>query len=1065
MLDGIAMFNRLRPVLWHRAMPYLVLVIGLGMTALAWQLEQSNVDADSQVQFNNSVQTTQVWVERRMGRFLDALVATRGLFVSSEHVTREEFGTFVASLMLKERYPGLAAIQYAPRVTPDTLDVFHERLRAAGLGGHRVWGIGGRHAPPGDAEEYFPVEYREPFALPALALDVGSAPMNRQALARARDSGEPALGARIARLVEDPPNQPGFLAFVAVYRNGMSIGSVGQRRAALQGYVIGVFHAADLLADIYDMQQPPPIDFEVFDGALMSMDTLLYDDRSMYFANASFRPRFKATRSVVIGGRNWTLYFVSLPGFGAGLHNYLSLWILASGALISILLFGIAWVQVRARARAEHISADLRQSQARLAQAQHIGRMGSWGWDVARNEVAVSNEACRIFRCDAQPTHVLTMDAFLGAAHPDDRELLKKAMETSLACGAVLRMDHRIVLPDGSERIVHERAHVIYDDAGVPQRMIGTVQDITERKLAEEALFREKERAQVTLQSIGDAVITTDAEARVDYMNPVAEQLTGWSADEAKGQPLVRVFNAMHEDTREPQGCPATLVLREPRTVGLASNTVLVRRDGVEFSIEDSTAPIRDRRGEVIGAVLVFHDVSHARGMANQLAYQASHDPLTGLLNRREFEVSIKQALERVREGRTQHAVCYIDLDQFKVVNDTCGHVAGDELLKQFAGRLQQRVRGNDILARLGGDEFGVLLDGCPLDKAKDIADDLCATAKKFRFAWQGKTFDVGVSIGLVSLNGESVSLAEVLSAADSACYVAKDEGRNRVHVYQADDNALARHRGEMQWVSHIRQALEEDRLYLYYQTMQPLDDRAVTEHHIEVLLRMKGRDGQLVLPRAFIPAAERYNLVTTLDRWVIGATFDFLECLSENGKGPQLATCAVNLSGQSLCEDSFLDFVIEQLQRMDIQPAQICFEITETAAVTNLSRAMCFISMLKGMGCRFALDDFGSGLSSFGYLKNLPVDYLKIDGAFIKDMADDAIDRAMVESINNIGHVMHIQTIAEWVESETVLELAKQIGIDFAQGFAISLPRPLWSLLDAPPDAGREGENSTPIR
>jgi len=595
--------------------------------------------------------------------------------------------------------------------------------------------------------------------------------------------------------------------------------------------------------------------------------------------------------------------------------------------------------------------------------------------------------------------------------------------------------------------------------------LVAVVQDITERKQAEETLFQEKERAQVTLQSIGDAVITTDAEARVDYMNPVAEQLTGWVAAEAKGLPLMHVFHAVDEDARESPECPATRVLREQRIAGLASNTVLIRRDGVEFSIEDSTAPIRDRRGEVIGAVLVFHDVSQARVMANQLAYHARHDPLTGLFNRREFEVSVKRALESAREDGKQHAVCYIDLDQFKVVNDTCGHMAGDEMLKQLAGRLQERVRGNDILARLGGDEFGVLLHGCPLDKAQEIADDLCAMVRKFRFAWEGKTFDVGASIGLVPVHGESASLAEVLSAADSACYVAKGEGRNRVHVYQADDRALARHRGEMQWVSQIRQALEEDRFCLYYQTMQPLNNAATAGNHIEVLLRMKAYDGQLVLPMAFIGAAERYNLMTTLDRWVIRATFDFLSRQSGSGNGYPLVTCAINLSGQSLCEDTFLDFVVEQLQRADIQPTQICFEITETAAVTHLARAMRFISTLKGMGCRFALDDFGSGLSSFGYLKNLPVDYLKIDGAFVKDMVDDVIDRAMVEAINNIGHVMRMRTIAEWVESDAALVLAQQMGIDFAQGYAISMPRPLWGLLQAPPDAAREGENSIVIR
>ncbi|MDP1708777.1 MAG: EAL domain-containing protein [Gammaproteobacteria bacterium] len=705
-------------------------------------------------------------------------------------------------------------------------------------------------------------------------------------------------------------------------------------------------------------------------------------------------------------------------------------------------------------------------SEALLNEAQRIARLGSWELDLVQNDLKWSDEVYRIFELDPaqfDPSY----ETFLDTIHPDDRDFVNRTYTESVQTRIPYDIVHRLRMKDGRVKYVHERCETFYDGQGRPLSSLGTVQDVTERKQAEEALFQEKERAQVTLQSIGDAVITTDAEARVDYMNPVAEQLTGWSVAEARGQPLARVFNAIHELTREPVECLAALVLREQRSAALDCDAALIRRDGVEFSIEDSAAPIRDRQGAITGVVLVFHDVSQARVMANQIVYQARHDPLTGLLNRREFELCLKQALESAREDGKQHAVCYIDLDQFKVVNDTCGHMAGDELLKQLAGRLQERVRGNDILARLGGDEFGVLLHGCPLDKAWEIADDLCAMARKFRFAWEGKTFDVGASIGLVPIHGESASLAEVLSAADSACYVAKSEGRNRVHVYQADDRALARHRSEMQWVSQIRQALEEDRFCLYYQVMQPLNNTATAGNHIEVLLRMKAHDGQLVLPMAFIGAAERYNLMTTLDRWVIRATFDFLSRQSGSGNGNDypLVTCAINLSGQSLCEDAFLDFAIEQLQRADIQPTQICFEITETAAVTHLSRAMRFISTLKGMGCRFALDDFGSGLSSFGYLKNLPVDYLKIDGTFVRDMADNVIDRAMVEAINNIGHVMHIQTIAEWVEDDAVLALAQQMGIDFAQGYAIAKPQPLWGLLQSPPAAAREGENSSVIR
>jgi len=487
--DKTAIFHRLKTVLWHHATPYVVLAIGLGMTTLIWQLQQQNVDADTRLQFDNAVQTTQVWVERRMDRYLDVLVATSALFSSSEHVTRLEFKNFVSSLKLKERYPGLAAIRYTPRVTPAALAAFQARFAADGLTGYTVWSIAsGRSGPLHEAEEYFPIEYIEPLAPLVLGLDVGSAAMNKQAMLYACESGEPALGERIARLVEGPVNQPGFLIFVPIYHRGIPINDVEQCHEALQGYVVGVFHAADLLAGIYDDQQHPNVNFEVFDGVHMSVDTLLYDENSsMSFANALSPARFKETRLVNIGGYAWTLYFTSLPGFGAGLQAYLPVWILGGGMLVSVLLFGIALLQVRARARAEHIAADLKLSQATLAQAQQIGHMGNWGWDIARNEFVASDEACRIVGRNGRQL-IATIDALIDATHPDDRELLQKAIDTSLQFGAVLRIDHRVVLPDGSERIVHERAHVVYDDVGTPVRMIGTIQDVTQRKQAEEEM-------------------------------------------------------------------------------------------------------------------------------------------------------------------------------------------------------------------------------------------------------------------------------------------------------------------------------------------------------------------------------------------------------------------------------------------------------------------------------------------------------------------------------------------------------------------------------------------------
>jgi diguanylate cyclase (GGDEF)-like protein/PAS domain S-box-containing protein len=686
----------------------------------------------------------------------------------------------------------------------------------------------------------------------------------------------------------------------------------------------------------------------------------------------------------------------------------------------------------------------LRASEVRLKEAQRLARLGGWELDLLKNDLKWSDEIYRIF--ELEPTQFgASYEAFLDMIHPDDRDLVNRAYTESVQNRIPYDIVHRLRMKDGRVKYVHERCETFYDEQGRPLRSHGTVQDITERKQTEEVLFQERERAQVTLQSIGDAVISTDAEGLVTYLNPIAEEITGWDSAEAQGRQLMQVFNALHETTRQPVECPATVCLREQRSVALSQHTVLVRRDGVEFAIEDSAAPIRDRSGNIIGAVLVFHDVSHARVLANRIAYQARHDSLTGLINRREFEACLNQALESAATDGRHHAMCYIDLDQFKIVNDSCGHIAGDQLLKELAGTLHSLVRENDVLARLGGDEFGVLLEGCPLDKAFSIAEALRDAIGKFRFAWGDRLFEIGASIGLVAITSDSGSLTDVLSAADSACYVAKDHGRNRVHVYRANDTALLQRRGEMRWIGRIHKALEEDNFCPYYQTMLPLNPGAASGAHYELLLRMKDPEGGLTLPSAFIPAAERYSLMPTLDRWVIRRA---LAWLSRHGSGNDLATCAINLSGQSLCDDRFLSFVVDELSQAGVRPSQLCFEITETAAIANLSRAMRFISTLKGMGCRFALDDFGSGLSSFTYLKNLPVDYLKIDGAFIKDMMNDPIDHAMVESINQIGHVMRIQTIAERVESETILLELKKIGVDYAQGYAISAPQPWESAL-----------------
>lgn len=564
-------------------------------------------------------------------------------------------------------------------------------------------------------------------------------------------------------------------------------------------------------------------------------------------------------------------------------------------------------------------------------------------------------------------------------------------------------------------------------------------QDREQRSRFEQALFAEKERALVTLQSIGDAVITTDTHGKVEFLNPVAQELTGWTTEEARGMPLTEVFHIINENTRAEIENPVQMALQGNRIVGLANHTLLIRRDGREFSIEDSAAPIRDRDGGVIGVVLVFHDNTQSHAMAREMSYQASHDALTGLINRREFEHHLSSlSADAIAEHR-QHALLYLDLDQFKIINDTCGHAAGDELLRQLTVLLQARVRANDVLARLGGDEFGVLLERCPLAQAQKVAEELIETVKNFHFCWGDKIFTIGASIGLVAITDTSLDWASLLSHADTACYLAKERGRNRVQAYHADDAELAQRHNEMHWVGRIAKACEEDRFRLYFQPIVPVSTAGMGLPHFEILVRMLDEDGKLVVPGVFIPAAERYNLMLTLDRWVVS---NALNWLAVHTGTPMV--CAINLSGQSMGDERFLAFVIAKIRDTGVAPGNICFEITETAAIANLTRAVHFIGELKALGCRFSLDDFGAGLSSFAYLKNLPVDYLKIDGSFVKDMEHNETSQAMVEAINNIGHTMKIQTIAEFVENQAIFDRLQAIGVDFAQGYLIAKPAPL---------------------
>jgi|GEM_PF-649479 len=565
------------------------------------------------------------------------------------------------------------------------------------------------------------------------------------------------------------------------------------------------------------------------------------------------------------------------------------------------------------------------------------------------------------------------------------------------------------------------------------------------RQIANE-LFQQKELAEITLHSIGDAVISTDAEGLVTYLNPVAEELTGWQMEVARGRHIGEIFRIVNGLSREPEPNPVEQCLKERRVVGLVGNVVLLHRDGSEYMVEDSAAPICGRNGELVGAVMVFFDVSMMHRVPHVLSYHATHDALTGLINRREFERRLSELMVEARQSGHVHALAYLDLDQFKLVNDSCGHAVGDRLLCQLTWLLKERVRDSDTLARLGGDEFALLLENCTFDRARQISEELRRTVKGFRFVWKEHSFAIGVSIGLVPITPDSVTPAEVLSEADAACFAAKEKGRNRIQAFEPGDRELARRHGEMQWVSRINKALDEDRFRLYCQSIIPLTSGEAA--HGEILLRLEEESGRQIPPFAFLPAAERYNQMAAIDRWVIQHALVAIGAYLRTSEQPAALRCNINLSGASLGEEGFADYVLTQLEQHDVPGGALCFEITESEAIANLERAAAFMRRLKERGCRFALDDFGSGLSSFAYLKTLPVDYLKIDGSFVREVVHDEVAREMVRAIHAVGHVMGIKTVAEYVENEQILAVIREIGIDYAQGYGIGYPKPLAECL-----------------
>jgi diguanylate cyclase (GGDEF)-like protein/PAS domain S-box-containing protein len=699
----------------------------------------------------------------------------------------------------------------------------------------------------------------------------------------------------------------------------------------------------------------------------------------------------------------------------------------------------------------------------RMELAVEAGGVGIWEWDFT-NATITWDARMHALHGTSVELGAPTLAQWIAMLHPEDVSRVSTEMRQAIRGVHRFDTEYRVVCPTGEVRHVRAMAMVSHHDdeddddggggasAGTPTRrgmtraLVGTNWDITEQRRLNRALFEEKERLHITLRSIGDAVICTDRVMRVTFMNPIAEQLTGWSMDAAMGQPLEQVFRIVDEITGVTIPSPVEQCLQTLRPAYLQEGAVLQSLTGERHDVQDSAAPVLTNDGGVLGAVLVFQDITTSRALQRELAHSATHDALTGLPNRAWFEKRLRESCEAARLHGHRAALCFIDLDRFKIVNDTAGHGAGDVLLRELGYVIRHHVRPDDLLARLGGDEFALLLKDCSVDQAEHVCQKVIDAVRERRFPWEGRVYDVGASIGIAAIDADTPPVGELMSRADVACYAAKAAGRNRVSVYRRDESDARRHHRELEVAAGIHSALDANRFRLYAQEIRSLRE-GEQGRHVEILVRMVDELGALIMPGAFIPAAERYDLMGHIDRWVIR------NVLHQYGRRlaavPGLSV-SINLSANSLGEPFLLPFLHDALRDSVLPANRIRLEITETALINNMTAASRLVAEMRSTGCTVALDDFGAGLSSFSYLKQFPVDYLKIDGSFIRNLTGSVVDREIVSSINDIGHRLGVQTVAESVEDEETLGTLRAIGVDYAQGYVIGRPVPVEQLLEA---------------
>jgi len=659
------------------------------------------------------------------------------------------------------------------------------------------------------------------------------------------------------------------------------------------------------------------------------------------------------------------------------------------------------------------------------------------------NKIMLANESAASL-IGLEPAQLVGRD-IADLVKPAYRALFRKSIARRLAGEEVpRRLEIQLINGDQAGLWVEAQSSTIEFHG---HRAILTVaRDVSHRKSLEVSLSRSKRQAQYTLESIAEGVITTDNDARIDYMNRAAETLVGTSRDDAAGHKVGELFTLVDDMDRRPLGDPVDRCLAMRRRVNMGRRAVMVNQDGEqEHSVELSASPIHGPGDSISGTVVVFHDVGELRGLTRKMSYQATHDPMTGLINRREFERRLDEAMDSAHSEEAVHMLFYMDLDRFKAVNDSCGHLAGDNMLREVATLIKDQVRDSDFVGRLGGDEFGALLIGCPIEKARQIAMDICNAIADYRFVWKDKIFNIGISIGLVEISHVSGTVQDLMSAADSACYVAKQEGRGKVHIYSARDEAIARERGDIQWLRELQSALHDDAFELAVQPIIAMASGADSGPALEILIRLP--DGRSREPDTadFLRPAERYQLMPQIDRWVVSATLGAISSGELKLAGQR--SCAINLSGQTIADEAFLGFVVEALDRTGVSPSSICFEVTEKAILANIQQAQRFIEVLHGIGCEFSLDDFGSGMGSFASLKHLPIDYLKIDGMYTRSLQTDEVNQEMVAAMIKLARTMQFRVVAEQVEHQEDFDWLRDVGVDFVQGHFVESPMNLGAI------------------